>query len=117
MDLKNTHGCIVTMSSNWIPVGEALPEEGTPVQFSFPKRALVLCGVFRYGAFASRWSRYLPTEISSWRRLDPGESLAESQGPHRFLFDMDEHEDDIRALPAAFAPSWSQRPARPTITG
>ncbi|HET9835415.1 MAG TPA: hypothetical protein VFP88_03595 [Rhodanobacteraceae bacterium] len=105
------------MSSNWIPVRDALPEEGAPVQFSFNQRALVLRGVFRYGAFASRWSRYLPTEISSWRRLEPGESTVDGQGPHRFLFEADDHEDDIRTLPAGFAPSWSQRPARPTAAG
>src|SRR5690242_10029843 len=80
----------ITMT-NWIPVREALPEEGAPVQFSFNERALVLRGVFRYGAFASRWSRYLPTEISAWRRLEAGESLAEGENPHRFLFDVDDH--------------------------
>lgn len=100
--------------SNWIPVRNALPEEGAPVQFSFNERTLVLRGVFRYGAFTSRWSRYLPVEISSWRALDPEESMAGGVDPHRFAFDADDHEDDIRALPAAFAPSWSQRPARPS---
>lgn len=105
------------MNSNWISVCEALPEEGTPVQFSFNERALVLRGVFRYGAFASRWSRYLPVEISSWRRLESGESPVDSRGPHGFPFEAGDHEDDIRGLPAAFAPSWSQQPARPTATG
>jgi hypothetical protein len=103
--------------SNWIPVRNALPEEGTPVQFSFNERTLVLRGVFRYGAFTSRWSRYLPVEISSWRALDPEECKAESEPLHRFPFEADDHGDDIHALPAAFAPSWSQQPARPTANG
>jgi hypothetical protein len=104
--------------STWIPVRNALPEEGTPVQFSFNERTLVLRGVFRYGAFTSRWSRYLPVEISSWRALDPEESALEGEPLHRFAFDGEDRDDDaIRALPAAFAPSWSQQPARPTSTG
>ena len=101
--------------SNWTPVREALPTEGAQVQFSFSERTLVLRGVFRYGAFASRWSRYLPVEISSWRELDPGENLAEGEGPHRFAFEADDREDEIHALPAAFAPSWSQQPAREVV--
>lgn len=100
--------------SRWTPARDALPEEGAPVQFSFNERALVLRGVFRYGAFTSRWSRYLPVEISSWRTLDPGECLHEGEPPHRLALDAEDREDDIHALPAAFAPSWSQRPARPT---
>lgn len=103
--------------STWIPVSDALPEEGTPVQFSFNERTLVLRGVFRYGAFTSRWSRYLPVEISSWRTLDPEESVLDGEPLQRFACDADDREDDIHALPAAFAPSWSQRPARPTSAG
>lgn len=102
--------------STWIPVREGLPEEGTPVQFSFNERTLVLRGVFRYGAFTSRWSRYLPAEVNSWCVLDPGECM-EDEPLRRFAFDADDREDDIRALPAAFAPSWSQRPARPGTGG
>lgn len=117
MSRKTSMDASVTPSSNWISVREALPEEGTPVQFSFNQRALVLRGIFRYGAFASRWSRYLPTEISSWRKLEPEESLADGEGPHRLLFETDDQDDTIRGLPAAFAPSWSQRPARPTVRG
>src|SRR5690348_17536211 len=64
---------VVCAMNHWIPVRDALPDEGQPVQFSFNERTLVLRGVFRYGAFASRWSRYLPVEISSWRALDPEE--------------------------------------------
>src|SRR5690349_16012653 len=61
--------------STWIPVHDALPEEGTAVQFTFNGRALVLRGVFRYGAFTSRWSRYLPAEVGSWRALGPEETM------------------------------------------
>lgn len=103
--------------STWIPVRDALPEEGTAVQFTFNGRALVLRGVFRYGAFTSRWSRYLPAEVGSWRALDPEEAMLDSEPLHRFALDADDREDDIHALPAAFAPSWSQRPARPTANG
>jgi hypothetical protein len=104
---------LITMS-NWTPVRNALPEEGTPVQFSFNERTLVLRGVFRHGAFASRWSRYLPVEISSWCALDPDECMAEIEPLHHATTDADDREDDILPLPAAFAPSWSQQPARPT---
>jgi len=103
--------------NHWIPVRDALPDEGQPVQFSFNERTLVLRGVFRYGAFASRWSRYLPAEIGSWRRLEPGESLAEGQELLGFPFEAGDHDDDIRGLPAGFAPSWSQQPARPGAAG
>ncbi|HEX6613879.1 MAG TPA: hypothetical protein VF022_08470 [Rhodanobacteraceae bacterium] len=103
--------------SNWIPVRNALPAEGTPVQFSFNERALVLRGVFRYGAFASRWSRYLPVEIGSWRALDPEECTPDGEPLPRFALDAEGREEDIHPLPAAFAPSWSQQPARPTAAG
>ena len=103
--------------NHWIPVRDALPDEGQPVQFSFSERTLVLRGVFRYGAFASRWSRYLPVEISSWRALDPEECIPEGEPLQRIAADVDDHEDDIHPLPAAFAQSWAQRPARPGAPG
>lgn len=103
--------------STWIPVRDELPAEGTPVQFSFNERTLVLRGVFRHGAFASRWSRYLPAEINSWRALDAHECAPEDEPLHRFAFDSDDRENDFHALPAAFAPSWSQQPARPSASG
>ena len=86
--------------SQWIPVRDALPEEGAPVQFSFNERTLVLRGVFRFGAFTSRWSRYLPVEICSWRRLE-GEGAMAAESPHRFAFESDEHEDDIEMFEKA----------------
>lgn len=102
--------------SHWIPVRDALPDEGEPVQFSFNERTLVLRGVFRYGAFASRWSRYLPVEISSWRRLEPAEARADDT--HRLAgFEYAQYEEDVHGTPVGMAPSWTERPARPTTNG
>jgi len=98
--------------NHWTPVREALPEEGEPVQFSFNERTLVLRGVFRCGAFASRWSRYLPVEISSWRRLDPAEARADGDTHRLAGFEYAQHEEDVRGTPAGMAPSWTERPAR-----
>ena len=98
--------------NNWIPTALALPEEGAPVQFSFNERALVLRGVFRLGAFTSRWSRYLPAEINSWRKLQPGEARMGGDAHRLAGFEYQQYEEDVRGTPAGMAPSWTERPAR-----
>jgi len=104
------------MMNNWIPTALALPEEGAPVQFSFNERALVLHGVFRLGAFTSRWSRYLPAEINSWRKLEAGARQFDGDGLRIDGAAIEyDHEDDLHGLPAAFAPTWSERPAREAL--
>ena len=57
-------------ASDWISSADALPQEGQVVEFVLEYRDIAMRGVYRECVFRTRWSRYEPTAICEWRRVD-----------------------------------------------
>ena len=55
----------------WNDTTDALPAEDEVVQFVLNERAQRLRGVYREGAFQSRWWSYPVDDVAEWSRLAP----------------------------------------------